>query len=195
MPGESGGDPHAVIERPPPQAATPTPPGDSFSCTVCDARWLPFPDATFDRVVANHMLYHVSDRPAALREAARVLRGAGVFIATTNGRNHLAELNALARRHGFEMGSLSSDPFTLENGEAQLREVFDHVVCERYEDSLRVTETEPLVQYVLSTTPSTAVDVAAIESLRAEAAQAIRRDGFIHITKEAGLFRATTKAS
>ena len=41
---------------------------------VVDITRLPFPADSFDVVVANHMLYHVADRPVALREVARVLR-------------------------------------------------------------------------------------------------------------------------
>jgi ubiquinone/menaquinone biosynthesis C-methylase UbiE len=42
-----------------------------------DAAELPFCDASFDTVVANHMPYHLHDPVAALWEFARVLRPAG----------------------------------------------------------------------------------------------------------------------
>ena len=38
-----------------------------------DAQAIPFEDATLDAVIANHMLYHVPDRAAALAEIRRVL--------------------------------------------------------------------------------------------------------------------------
>ena len=41
---------------------------------VCDAMALPFPDASFDVVIANMMLYHVPDIDRALMEIRRVLK-------------------------------------------------------------------------------------------------------------------------
>src|SRR5205823_7431572 len=61
----------------------------------CDASDLPFCDAGFDTVVANHMLYHLDDPVAALREFARVLRPGGRLAAAVNGADHLDELNAI----------------------------------------------------------------------------------------------------
>jgi SAM-dependent methyltransferase len=45
------------------------------------AEALPFPDASFDVVVAYNSLMDVADMPAAVREAARVLRPGGRFCA------------------------------------------------------------------------------------------------------------------
>jgi len=40
---------------------------------VHDAQALPFADHSFDAIIANHMLYHVPNRPAAYAEFCRVL--------------------------------------------------------------------------------------------------------------------------
>lgn len=45
-----------------------------------DATALPFPDATFDFVVATQVYCHVPDIELAVREAARVLRAGGRFV-------------------------------------------------------------------------------------------------------------------
>src|SRR5262245_49903112 len=47
---------------------------EGASVRRCDAAALPFRPASFDAVIANHMLYHLDDPEAALREFARVLR-------------------------------------------------------------------------------------------------------------------------
>lgn len=48
-----------------------------------DITEIPFPDAHFDLVVANHVLEHVPDDAAALREIARVLRRGGHALLQT----------------------------------------------------------------------------------------------------------------
>ncbi len=47
-----------------------------------DGTSLPFPDASFDRVIAAEVLEHVPDERAAFAELARVLRPGGVVAAT-----------------------------------------------------------------------------------------------------------------
>jgi len=47
-----------------------------------DALRLPFPDATFDRVIASEVMEHIGDDAAAARELARVLRPGGTIAVT-----------------------------------------------------------------------------------------------------------------
>jgi SAM-dependent methyltransferase len=47
-----------------------------------DALALPFPDATFDRVIASEVLEHIPDDVAAMRELARVLKPGGTMAVT-----------------------------------------------------------------------------------------------------------------
>ncbi len=48
-----------------------------------DAQTLPFPDASFDRIVANFALLHLANPARACAEAARVLKSGGRFGFTT----------------------------------------------------------------------------------------------------------------
>lgn len=50
-----------------------------------DVMQLPFPSASFDVVLAVHVLHLVSDRKQMLREAQRVLKPGGVFLAASDG--------------------------------------------------------------------------------------------------------------
>lgn len=56
-----------------------------------DAQALPLADACVERVMANHMLYHVPDQATALAEMHRVLKPGGLVMLTTNA----ADANAL----------------------------------------------------------------------------------------------------
>ncbi|HET6625127.1 MAG TPA: methyltransferase domain-containing protein [Nocardioidaceae bacterium] len=88
---------------------------------VADVQHLPFGDAELDVVVAMWMLYHVPDLDLALHEVRRVLRPGGVFVAVTNGEDHLAQL--LAEAGGGPMIT----QFSSENGGEVLARHFDEV--------------------------------------------------------------------
>jgi len=48
----------------------------------CDALQLPFPDGTFDRIIASEVMEHIPDDLGAARELARVLRTGGTMAVT-----------------------------------------------------------------------------------------------------------------
>lgn len=156
------------------------------------AQAIPFEAGAFDVVLANHMLYHVDDRAEALREMARVLVAGGLLFASTVGERHLAELeDRLQRlRVAERLFSRSSGRFTLENGGEQIAAHFGDVRLVRYEDSLRVTEVEPLVAYVRSTPAGADCSDEAIEALRAEFAAEIAARGAFTVFKDSGVFVA-----
>ena len=86
-----------------------------------DVRDLPFGDEAFDVVAALWMLYHVPDVERALAEVRRVLRPGGLFLAVTNGDEHVADL-----RRDSGGGPVVSG-FSSQNGEAALRRHFADV--------------------------------------------------------------------
>jgi ubiquinone/menaquinone biosynthesis C-methylase UbiE len=82
------------------------------------AESLPFPDASFDRVVSQFGLMFFEDRPAALREMMRVLRPGGrLALAVCDALDHspgyavLAEL--LHRLFGHQVADAFRAPFAL----------------------------------------------------------------------------------
>jgi SAM-dependent methyltransferase len=160
-----------------------------------DAQAIPFPDNHFDGVIANHMLYHVPDLPRALAEVQRVLKPGGRLHAATNGESHLHELAQLAFESGVEAAAVWSlqqaMSFRLENGVELLSPYFATVECVDFDDSLAVTEVEPLVAYVLSMNANMGrIDAEREGRLREVASRRIARDGVIRIAKSAGLFIA-----
>jgi len=52
------------------------------ACARGDATALPFPDGSFDRIIAAEVLEHIDDDAAAMRELIRVLRPGGTIAAT-----------------------------------------------------------------------------------------------------------------
>jgi SAM-dependent methyltransferase len=51
-------------------------------CVRGDATWLPYPDASFDRIIAAEVLEHIPADEAAIGELARVLRPGGTMAVT-----------------------------------------------------------------------------------------------------------------
>ena len=170
--------------------------GAGFRFTVADAQASPFGDASFDLVIANHMLYHVPDRTAALREAARVLRHGGRFYASTIGRQHLAEIGAWVKRFDLDAPVAATmhlaDAFSMETGEAQLVPWFSNVTLTVYEDALEITDAQALVAYVMSGMTQEAIQTqsAALARLATFAGHEIAERGSMHVTKASGMFAA-----
>lgn len=123
-------------------------PGSSVQ--QCNAAALPFPDHSFDCVIANHMLYHVDDPDVVLQELARVLRPGGRIYTSLNGSNHTSELFALATLIGRPARVLKSARITADNGDEYLTRYFTDVKSEFYPVDLNVPTAEPVLAYLAS---------------------------------------------
>lgn len=170
----------------------------SITYQQVDAQAIPFADAQFDAVIANHMLYHVPDLPQALREIRRVLKPGGTLYAATNGQKHMQELSDLGRDFTAQFDikqQFSIRTFTLENGAQQLQPWFARVECRLYEDALVVPDADALVDYVFSMFSATLQAEPERQQQRVafhhfvEQAMAAQ-GGAIHIQKASGLFIA-----
>ena len=176
--------------------------GRRFEFRVADAQELPFEAESFDAVIANHMLYHVPDRPKAISEISRVLRAGGTLYAATNGESTHREMGwmqcILDPSHPTD--GYFRDPlgFSLENGTEQLSPWFAEISLGCYEDALVVTEVEPLVDYLLSGTAADAarrsLDADEFGRRATKLSDRLQRElasrGAIRITKDVGLFVA-----
>ncbi|TET33877.1 MAG: class I SAM-dependent methyltransferase [Anaerolineales bacterium] len=162
-------------------------------CLKSDAQALPLDGRIFDVVVANHMLYHVEDRPGVLAEISRVMKTEGRLYAATNGRAHLREIRELIERFQLESSIWTHhNAFSLENGEQQLSGSFERVSCVRFDDSLEVTEVEPIMNYIQSGLPSEelAANAKELQGIREFLGRQINEEGVIRIHKETGMFIA-----
>ena len=126
---------------------------DIFTYQCFDFNEIPYPDESFDVVIANHVLFYAKDRSKTLMELKRVLKNGGRFYCSTYGKHHMKEIEMLAKEFD-ERIALSEvklyDLFGLENGVMELSSVFPAVELFRYEDSLLVTDVEPLAEYIYS---------------------------------------------
>ncbi len=165
--------------------------GRSFKFEQIDAQSIPHDDASFDAVIANHMLYHIADRPKAIAEIKRVLKAGGRLIATTIGDDHMKEMNGwLVRASNNKQTGMFSLVFTLENGLEQLNPFFSRVDRSHYDDNLRVTEIRPVIAYIRSAIRAADQSEDELGNIGKELTAVLEKDGEIFITKDSGLFQA-----
>lgn len=149
-----------------------------------DIQQIPWPDVSFDVVIANMMLYHVPDLDRALAEAARILKPGGRFLCSTSGEKNVGNWLVDALGEG-DSRKLS---FTLQNGTEILHRHFRSVERFEREDALCITRVEDLAAYVLSITSFSYVRSWPHERLM-ELLAAKMEDGVILIPKENGMFQ------
>lgn len=120
-----------------------------------NAERIPLADGCCDRLMANHMLYHVADKTAALREMGRVVKAGGRLIFTTNSGDNSARMTQLHAEAAAEMGltadtrSLIAD-FTLESGESLVRSVFPNTEVVKREDAFLFPTADAFLAYYAS---------------------------------------------
>lgn len=167
---------------------------ERFVYQVMDAQAIPCADASLDAVITNHMLYHIPDLPRALAEIQRVLKPGGHLYATTIGRQHMREMDQLVWQAlpGIPWRSVGQHvPFALENGQEILTPFFASVSLLLYDDSLAVTEVEPLMAYIRSVVSGSNLTEEQQMILRARMQEELKNNtGVMHITKASGLFVA-----
>ena len=127
-----------------------------------DTQTLPFPTASFDVVLANHMLYHVPDLDKGLDEIHRVLKPSGSLIAATNSQYNMPEFEQLIRRTYHLLGSVTSESemmrptayhFQLEDGAAKLARHFYAVARFDLPGAFIFPTAQPAIDYIKSTRP------------------------------------------
>ncbi len=163
--------------------------GDRAEYAVADVQELPFADASFDAVIANHMLFHIEDRSRALAELARVLRPGGTFRATSIGLDHLRELRELVPPPPDSQWAKTRERFTIEQVAEELAPFFVGVEVEPVPgpQDMEVTELEPLLDFVRSRGD---VSEAELEPLRQVAEKDIAAQGYFRVSRASARVRA-----
>lgn len=153
-----------------------------------DVQNIPFGDSSFDIVIANMMLYHVPDINTAVSEIRRVLKDDGVFYSATYGEHNFNDIIA----EWFGLIGENYDPnhlFTLQNGAGVLGKEFAEIEVRRYEDSLHVTNTADLADYLQSLKALHGIGTMGRDKILKVLALH-EEDGAINLQKEYGTFIA-----
>lgn len=164
---------------------------------VGDAQQLPFPDASFDCLLAMHMLYHVPDRALAIAELRRVLRPGGVVFVMTNSTAHLHQYDDLVESAATTALGTSLRPmersmrrFSLESGGNELQATFVSVELHTLDSEIFVTDVEPVVAYTrsLGTISTDSRFDPLVAEVERRVTEIIARDGGFAISARAGVF-------
>ena len=155
-----------------------------------DIQNIPFPENCFDAVIANYMLYHVPDIAKGLSEVRRILKPGCKFYSATNGTGGM---NSYIRNAYKKVNPQSNDfpeisTFSLQNGKDILSEHFKNVERFDYEDSLAVTNTQDLMDWIKSLIRFSVFDEKALDKLYDYFENIRQKEGVINIPKETGLF-------
>jgi ubiquinone/menaquinone biosynthesis C-methylase UbiE len=122
-----------------------------FHYLVLDAQKIPIRNESMDAVIANHMVYHLQDKRAALSGMKRILKPKGKLYASTVGKSNMIELSEIIARYNPDWIWWNvSNSFQLEDGFNLLKNWFRNVEIRRYEDALVISEPDDLIAYILS---------------------------------------------
>ncbi len=166
--------------------------GSDFNCIVADVEKIPFKDSYFDSIIANHVLFYLNDLNLGLKEIDRVLKSDGILYCSTYGKNHMKEITEIVQNFDSRI-SLSNhslyDIFGLENGEDILSKYFSNIQRMDYQDSLAITESKPLIDYIMSCHGNqNEILGPRINEFKEYIEELLENNGKIVVTKEAGLF-------
>lgn len=166
--------------------------GTDFNCIVADAEKIPFKDEYFDSIIANHVLFYLNDLNLGLKEIDRVLKSDGILYCSTYGKNHMKEITEIVQSFDSRI-NLSNhslyDIFGLENGESILKEYFFNIQRMDYKDSLEITESKPLIDYIMSCHGNQSEILGPrLNEFKEYIEELLENNGKIVVTKQAGLF-------
>lgn len=155
---------------------------------VGDAASLPFAEASFDAVIAMHMLYHVADQARAMTEFHRVLRPGGTLLVSTNGMGNMRELYRLTTIFGSAPHDPAAEAFGIRQGQALMQSQFGNVALDIHPQTMRVTDPEIVFLALTSYPPGDSAPPEQQRAFRDAIDVAIQAGGGgIDVTRETGV--------
>ena len=151
-----------------------------------DIQNIPYPDAAFDVVIANMMLYHVPDLHKGLSEVRRVLKPGGIFYCATYGIHGILEYITDLLKDMNVKGNIGTT-FTLQNGGGSLGQHFDQVQRLDRDDGLAIADINDFADYIYSLSSLTNMDKVPRETLL-DTLKSRVENGILYVPKEYGMF-------
>lgn len=125
-----------------------------FTYSIIDGEDPSHINGKYDRIIANHMLYHISNvaRHELFETFYRNLDENGMLYASTVGKDHLKELSELVSNFDSRIDNMHSmtENFELENGKKQLEKVFPKVMIDVHDNDLIVPDPTAVYDYIWS---------------------------------------------
>jgi ubiquinone/menaquinone biosynthesis C-methylase UbiE len=123
---------------------------ENFKFEIFDAISIPHESDLFDTVVANHMMYHVTDINASLCEIKRVLKPGGLLFISTVTKRHRNEIISLINEGIDGIFENIDKKFNDVNANELLTNKFNVIEENIYTDRIAVTEEQVLMEYIFS---------------------------------------------
>jgi len=156
-----------------------------------DATKFDYPVSGFDRIMANHMLYHIAkeSRLQLYRKINELLLPEGRFSCSLIGRSHMKELHDFVNEYYPEIAVPSSFfDIWLENASEELADYFNISLVEEQKNDLLVPDEELVYEYVSSYSKSAAELIGADKELFLERVRdRMDADGYMFIHKSTGM--------
>lgn len=169
----------------------------NFRFMQFDCHKIPLQNEIFNVVIANHVVFYLKERDKFYKEVTRVLKDDGYFYCSAYAKEHMKEITNLVKEFDPNI-SLSEvdlyEIFGLENGETELSSYFPSVELFIYEDYLLVDKAEALLDYILSCHGNQHEHLKnRYVEFKDFLTKRIQQNGFIKITKKAGVFKCKKK--
>ncbi|WP_340022434.1 class I SAM-dependent methyltransferase [Paenibacillus sp. FSL K6-1096] len=127
-------------------------PLDSFQYEMVDAENMPWPDHSFDMLIANHLLYHFQDHSKIFSEIKRVLVPNGTVYASTVSADNYRELLQFMLEFDDRLSFFNEavKNFNMENGRDILSKHFNVTAQYILQNDIVIQTAAPLILYVAS---------------------------------------------
>ncbi|MGG9998877.1 class I SAM-dependent methyltransferase [Pseudovibrio ascidiaceicola] len=162
--------------------------------TTCveQAEAIPFEDASFDVVMAMHMVYHLSDTDKAMDEMRRILKPGGRLIITLNSPTNLQQVYELNSRV-FDVAPI--DPSVVIAPPNKIAERLQHrfntLSLQTYKDVYAIDDTETVFSTLTSYPPGNEATPQQQEQLMGEITRKLEEhNGTMHTPHEVLMFVA-----
>lgn len=161
-----------------------------------DCFYLPYPDKSFDVVIANHLFMYFDDLPKALKEVERVLKDDGVLYCSTIAKDMMKErdlmLKEFDKRISFNQDVLYQR-FGYENGKEKLSRYFQDIQVDERIEVYQIKDLDLYYRFILSgkgLSPNLEVMYRKKEKLYDFMKSYLKKHKLFYLTTHAGIFIA-----